>query len=216
MSFTLALETSSGRFAVALGRGDEVVYNSLTDTEVGPERDLAWAVRRALEQAGAARADLSLLVVDIGPGGLGSVRGGVTFANALAFALNLPIAAFNYFEIVAEEAAPRNLPLLVALPAAGGDGYAGLVREGRVVHMAFGPLTEIMRQAAGDAPALAVAGRLRGRLGEFLPEVARTDTGVEAPDPATLLKLALRHPGRAGPAGKPVEPLNETSSVFHA
>ncbi|MDQ0465820.1 tRNA threonylcarbamoyladenosine biosynthesis protein TsaB [Caulobacter ginsengisoli] len=215
MSLTLALETSSGRFAVAVGRDDAVLYNSLADCEKGPERDLAWAVRRALDQAGAAPTDLSRLVVDIGPGGLGSVRGGVTFANALAFALSLPIAAFNYFEIVAHEAGPLDRPLLVALPAAGGDGYAGLIRAGQVVGMRFGPLGEIMRQAAGEAPALAVAGRLRGRLGEFLPDVERTDTGIEAPDPASLLALVRLHPDRVGAPGQPVEPLNETSPVFH-
>lgn len=216
MRLTLALETSSGRFAVAVGRGDQVLYNTLADSETGPERDLAWAVRRALAQAGAAPADLSLLAVDIGPGGLGSVRGGVTFANALAFALTLPIAAFNYFEIVAQEAGPQALPLLVALPAAGGDGYVGLIQDGQVVGMTFGPLARIMRAAAGAAPALAVAGRLRGRLGEFLPNTQRTDTGIEAPDPATLLALAHRHPERAGTPGQPVEPLNETSPAFHA
>jgi tRNA threonylcarbamoyladenosine biosynthesis protein TsaB len=216
VSLTLALETSSGRFAVAVGRSEAVLYSSLTDSETGPERDLAWAVRRALDQAEAQPTDLSLLVVDIGPGGLGSVRGGVTFANALAFALNLPIAAFNYFEIVAEEAGLQALPLLVALPAAGGDGYAGLIRGGQVAAMTFGPLAQIMQAAAGEAPAIATAGRLRGRLGEFLPNVQRTDTGVETPDPATLLALAHRHPERAGAAGRPVEPLNETSAVFHA
>lgn len=215
MSLTLALETSSGRFAVAVGRGDEVLYNSLADSETGPERDLAWAVRRALEQASATTTDLSLLVVDIGPGGLGSVRGGVTFANALSFALSLPVAAFNYFEIVAEEAGPQALPLLVALPAAGGDGYAGLIRDGKVAAMTFGPVGEIMRRLAGEANSLAVAGRLRGRLGEFLTGVAFTDTGIEAPDPASLLKLARRHPERAAAPGKPIEPLNETSAVFH-
>jgi tRNA threonylcarbamoyladenosine biosynthesis protein TsaB len=215
MSLTLALETSSGRFAVAIGRGDAVLYNSLADTEEGPERDLAWAVRRALDQAGAAPSDLSLLVVDTGPGGLGSVRGGVTFANALAFALGLPIAAFNYFEVVAQQGGALDQPLLVALPAAGGDGYAGLIRDGQVASMRFGPLAEVLRQAAGDAPALAVAGRLRGRLGEFLPHIERADTGIEAPDPAVLLALARQHPERAGTPGQPVEPLNETSPVFH-
>lgn len=215
MSLTLALETSSGRFAVALGRGETVVYNSLTDSEVGPERDLAWAVRRALEQAGATRADLSDLVVDIGPGGLGSVRGGVTFANALSFALSLPVAAFNYFEIMAEEAGRQDLPLLVALPAAGGDGYAGLIENGQVSAMAFGPAGEIMRRLASGSAALAVAGRLRGRLGEFLPGVKFSDTGIEAPDPATLLRLARRRPERATAPGRPIEPLNETSPVFH-
>ncbi len=212
----LALETSSGRFAVAVGRGSEVLYNSLNDKEIGPERDLAWAVRRALDEAKATPADLSRLVVDIGPGGLGSVRGGVTFANALAFALNLPIATFNYFEIVAEEAGPLDLPLLIALPAAGGDGYAGLVSDGQVISMAFGPLAEIMQQAASHAPALAIAGRLRARLGEFLPNTDRRDTGIEAPNPATLLTLATKHPERFRAPGQPVEPLNETSPVFHA
>lgn len=215
MSLTLALETSSGRFAVAIGRGDDVIYNSLNDSETGPERDLAWAVRRALEQAGATTADLSLLAVDIGPGGLGSVRGGVTFANALSFALNLPVAAFNYFEIVAGEAGPQDLPLLVALPAAGGDGYAGLIEGGQVSAMTFGPVGEIMPRLSGKASALAIAGRLRGRLGEFLTGVAFTDTGIEAPDPASLLKLARRQPERAAAPGKPIEPLNETSPVFH-
>lgn len=215
MSLTLALETSSGRFAVAVGRGDEVLYNSLADSETGPERDLAWAVRRALEQARATTTDLSLLVVDIGPGGLGSVRGGVTFANALSFALSLPVAAFNYFEIVAEEAGPQALPLLVALPAAGGDGYAGLIEGGQVTAMTFGPAGEILRRLAGPAPALAIAGRLRGRLGEFLSGVEYSDTGIEAPDPASLLRLARRHPERAAEPGRPIEPLNETSPHFH-
>jgi tRNA threonylcarbamoyladenosine biosynthesis protein TsaB len=215
MSLTLALETSSGRFAVALGRGEAVIYNSLADGVEGPARDLSWAVRRALEQACAAVGDLSAIAVDIGPGGLGSVRGGVTFANALAFARALPILPFTYLEIVAEQAGDMDRPLLIALPAAGLDGYAARVIGGEVATMAFGPLTSVIRQAADGALVLATAGRLRGRLGEFLVDVDLADTGIEAPDPAALLALARRRPERAIAPGAPVQPLNETSAVFH-
>ena len=80
---------------------------------------------------------------------------------------------------------------------------------------ALGPVGEIMRRLAGGASALAIAGRLRGRLGEFLTGVAFSDTGIEAPDPASLLRLARRYPERAAAPGHPIEPLNETSPVFH-
>ena len=44
--------------------------------------------------------DLSLIVVNAGPGGTNSVRSGVSFANSLGFSLKIPVSYYNSFEVI--------------------------------------------------------------------------------------------------------------------
>ena len=61
-------------------------------------RAIVPVVERALEQAGVALADLQAIAVTSGPGLVGSLLVGVTYAKALCFARQIPLIAVHHVE----------------------------------------------------------------------------------------------------------------------
>jgi N6-L-threonylcarbamoyladenine synthase len=61
-------------------------------------RAIVPAVRRALENADCGWSDLDAIAVTVGPGLIGSLLVGLTYAKALSFARNLPLIAVNHIE----------------------------------------------------------------------------------------------------------------------
>ncbi len=61
-------------------------------------RAIVPVVRAALAQAGCTLADLDAVAVTAGPGLAGALLVGITYAKALAFALELPLIAVNHLE----------------------------------------------------------------------------------------------------------------------
>jgi tRNA threonylcarbamoyladenosine biosynthesis protein TsaB len=217
MTLLLGIETSSPRFGVVLGEGDAVRFDSSLHAADLPARDVAGLVRFALEHAGASARDVGRIAVNVGPGGLGSIRAGVAFANALAFSLGVPICPLDHFEILGTQAArDTHLPVLCAVSAAAGQAYVGLFRNGAVTGMRFGPLASLVAETAAGLDEVAVVGRLRGRMAALLPGTRVVDTGIETPDPAILLPVSAAACARPGGTLAQVAPINEQSAIFHA
>src|SRR2546423_5546178 len=61
-------------------------------------RAIVPVVRQALEETAAKLADLSAIAVTAGPGLVGSLLVGVTYAEALCFARGIPLRAVNHVE----------------------------------------------------------------------------------------------------------------------
>ncbi|MBV9038477.1 MAG: tRNA (adenosine(37)-N6)-threonylcarbamoyltransferase complex transferase subunit TsaD [Acidobacteriaceae bacterium] len=61
-------------------------------------RAIVPVVRQALEEAGVELGDLSAVAVTAGPGLVGSLLVGVTYAKALCYALGIPLIAINHVE----------------------------------------------------------------------------------------------------------------------
>lgn len=213
MTLALAVETSSGRYALALGELEAT--EQVCCVQEGPgEKDLQGLLREALGSFGAGVRDIKVIGVNRGPGGLSSTRAGAAFANALSFSLGASLYPFDYFEIAARQAALSTpLPLLCTVPAAAGNAYVALVEQGQR-KAAFGPLAPTVAKIAGEAGELALAGRMRGRVPALLPGRTLFDTGIDAPDPAVLLDLT-RRAVREGTAPAPqATPLNEEAPEF--
>lgn len=114
MSVLLALETSCDDTAAALIGEDRRILSSAVSSQnevhapfggVVPElasrqhlRDLPRVVQRALSLAGVRLEDLAAVAVTTGPGLLGSLLVGVSYAKALAWALQVPLAGVNHVE----------------------------------------------------------------------------------------------------------------------
>lgn len=149
----LGIESSCDETAAAvLAEGPRVVSSvvaSQLDTHakyggVVPElasrehlRAIVPVVAEAMERAGVGYAGLSAVAVTEGPGLVGSLLVGMTFAKALAMAHRLPLIAVNHLEghihaVVMEarlEGREIELPA-VALVASGGHTHLFAVREG--------------------------------------------------------------------------------------
>src|ERR1700726_2549640 len=61
-------------------------------------RAIVPTVRMALEQAGVSFEDLNAVAVTQGPGLIGSLLVGITYAKALSFAKKIPLIAVNHID----------------------------------------------------------------------------------------------------------------------
>ena len=110
----LAIESSCDETAAAVVDDESGILSSVVASQldeharyggVVPElasrehlRAVVPVVRLAMEQAGAKWEDLSAIAVTVGPGLIGSLLVGLTYAKALSFARGIPLIAVNHIE----------------------------------------------------------------------------------------------------------------------
>lgn len=112
-------------------------------------RAIVPVVRLALEESATRLEDLSAIAVTQGPGLVGSLLVGITYAKALALARGIPLIAVNHIEGHIHAVASQNaieLPA-VALVVSGGHTHLYEVREGFVYRL----LGKTRDDAAGEA-----------------------------------------------------------------
>jgi N6-L-threonylcarbamoyladenine synthase len=114
-------------------------------------RAIVPVVRLALEQAGTSLDHLAAIAVTEGPGLVGSLLVGITYAKSLCFARNLPLIGVNHIEghihaVVLEAGAAIQYPAL-ALVVSGGHTHLFEVREGFIYRL----LGKTRDDAAGEA-----------------------------------------------------------------
>jgi N6-L-threonylcarbamoyladenine synthase len=142
----LGIESSCDETAAAVVSGGEFVLSSVVASQLGthgkyggvvPElasrehlRAIVPTVRLALEQSGSTWGDLAAVAVTEGPGLVGSLLVGITYAKSLSFALGLRLIGVNHIEghihaVVLEAkraGTPVELPAL-ALVVSGGHTH---------------------------------------------------------------------------------------------
>ncbi len=202
--YLLGLETSCDETAAAVVESGERLLSNVIASQlqthyryggVVPElasrehlRAIVPVVRQALEEAGIGYADLDGIAVTRGPGLVGSLLVGLTFAKGLALSLDIPFLGVNHIEghihaVVLEEKQQGREVLFPAL---------ALVVSGGHSHLFFVELDE-----AG-----VYRYRLLGRT--------RDDAAGEAFDKVAKL-LGLGYPG--GPLIDKLAPLGDASRV---
>jgi len=112
-------------------------------------RAIVPVVRAALEESGTRLEDLAAIAVTQGPGLVGSLLVGVTYAKALAISKSLPLIAVNHIEghihsVLSQN--PVELPAL-ALVVSGGHTHLYEVQAGSVYRL----LGKTRDDAAGEA-----------------------------------------------------------------
>lgn len=216
MSLILAIESSSNEYRVVLGRAGEAVFDSTVNNCDGALRTLGGLLSCGLDSLSTEASEIAGVAINVGPGSLTFVRAGISFVNALAFSLKANIYAFNWFEIIAAQTQQTtNLPVLCAVPAANDNAYAGLIRGSSVEIMRFGPLHKAIPAVSDGVTEAAVAGRIRHRFAEFLPDVKFVDTGIETPDARVLLRMGFEAHASGRDDTKQVEALNDQSRLFY-
>jgi tRNA threonylcarbamoyladenosine biosynthesis protein TsaB len=217
MSLLLAIESSSNVYRVVIGRDGEPIFDSARDDCGSALKTLGGFLSCGLDAIGAQANEIEGIAINVGPGSLTFVRAGISFVNALAYSLGVGIYPFNWFEIIAAQTKEiTELPVLAAVPAANDNAYVGLIEGASVEIMRFGPLHQVVAQVDRGLGEVAVAGRIRHRFADLLPEARVVDTAIENPDAAVLLRLA-DEAARSGKRGTPhVEALNDQSELFYA
>ncbi len=170
----LAIESSCDETAAAVVEDGERVLSSVVASQltthapyggVVPElasrqhlRAIVPVVRAALQQAGTGYDGLAAIAVTVGPGLVGSLLVGLTFAKSLAFSRGLPLIGVNHVEghihaVILEsrrDGAPVEFPAL-ALVVSGGHTHLFEVRHEEGVAFQYRLLGKTRDDAAGEA-----------------------------------------------------------------
>lgn len=216
MKLVLALEASAPAYAVAVGAAEQPqahLTSSRTDPGYAGWGDL---VARTMAAAGATFPDVGLLALDVGPGGLTSIRSAVAYANGLAFSLGVPILPVSSLELMAIAAQPDHPgPFLCLKRGQGGTVYAGLFRDGELTGMRHGEPDDVIPALVGALSQVCVAGAPRDEVAPLLPGVTVLDAGIAEADVLVLYQAGLAAwPGsdRLVPVASPI---NEASRILH-
>ena len=160
--FILGIESSCDETAAAVVRSGEHMESNVVLSQfathqpyggVVPElasrehlRGIVPVVRRALEQAGQSYESIDAIAVTQGPGLAGALLVGVTYAKALAFALDKPLIAVNHLEghihavlLDERQRGNHNFPFpVLALVVSGGHTHLYLAKENAHTSNSFG------------------------------------------------------------------------------
>lgn len=112
--YILGIESSCDETSAAVVRGSEELISNVVASQIAthkpyggvvPElasrehlRNIVPVVRQALAEAGKSAEEVDAIAVTRGPGLAGALLVGVSYAKALAFALNKPLIAVNHIE----------------------------------------------------------------------------------------------------------------------
>lgn len=173
----LAIETAVERVGVAVGDHSGPRASAMLSSDRRHAESLAPMIEFVLRQAAVGVDGIDHIAVDVGPGLFTGMRVGMSAAQAMSWALDVPLVPVTSLDAVAWGAGTTDMPVAVALDARRGEVYWALYRAGQ----------------AGTEPVL-----LRG------PEVAPpADVAVEIADrgePVLCLGSGfLRHPDEFAP-----------------
>ncbi|MBC7339067.1 MAG: tRNA (adenosine(37)-N6)-threonylcarbamoyltransferase complex dimerization subunit type 1 TsaB [Firmicutes bacterium] len=94
----LGVETATRYTSVALVNGDHVLAEHTYSGPLRPSQVLMAMVDRVLRDAGVGRSDLQGVAVGCGPGSFTGLRLGLATAQALAYALGIPVVGVSTLE----------------------------------------------------------------------------------------------------------------------
>ncbi|MGH3941226.1 MAG: tRNA (adenosine(37)-N6)-threonylcarbamoyltransferase complex dimerization subunit type 1 TsaB [Pseudonocardiaceae bacterium] len=216
MTLTLAIETSSNNYSIALCTPQDIITCQTIRRDDPAFEGIGSLVSSTLSAAGREFQDIQRLAVNIGPGNLGSVRAGVAYANGLAFSLQRLIYCADSLSLLAAEVAESSDENVLCLRNAGsGSVYAGLFRGGRNSGMGHGPMDLMVSSLVGDLAKISVAGAFRQEVKGLLPDVLVRDTGIETPHVSTLHRVLLEKGSDIAELVPFASPLNDSSPMFH-
>ncbi len=158
----LAIDTSTTAITVALHDGDGVVAEETTLDARAHAEHLAPEIDRALRSVDARPADVTDVVVGIGPGPFTGLRVGIVTGRTFAFALGVPVRGVTSLDALAHAAwlGGRRGDLLVATDARRKEVYAAhyLLDDTAATRVA-GPLVDKAVRLPDDWRAMPTVGR---------------------------------------------------------
>ncbi len=190
MTLTLVIETSSNISSVAIGHGKNILFDS--DSEFAGKRyvEVSFLVKHGLAQIEKSVGDIEAIAVDSGPGRLMSLRNGIAFANALAFASTTDLYAFCAFDLIGFDAWKKlQMPVICTAKGSEGNAYVGLYSQDNRYKAKFGPLAATVQALTQGLPEFAVAGEYRDAVGQLASTAQVHDSEIQFPRASTFFSL---------------------------
>lgn len=211
MSIDLGISTSLSQFKVVLGSGGELLYRS-DNIAFDYSMDLTQDIANGLKEIGKSKADLGLILVDIGPGGTSSVRTGVAIANALGYSLGIPVAGVSSMELIGIEAYEKhNLPILSLVKSIRNNAYFGLYEPGKF-NIEYGQFDDLAEKVCSQYSKIVLAGAQREKMLEKYAGQC-IDSGLSFVNADILVSQREQFKSRAGLYPKYPDPITEQNLV---
>jgi tRNA threonylcarbamoyladenosine biosynthesis protein TsaB len=205
----LAIETSTEACSVALIHGEELLARS----EIAPRRHTELVLPMAdalLAEAGIGRHALDVIAVGRGPGAFTGVRLGVSLAQGMALALDLPVVTISSLAALALEAPEEeDSAILAVIDARMGEIYVASYRrddDGALIALDEERVCTADTLQLPDAAAWQVVGSGWATYGTILSQrltgTLHSADGMRYPQASHVAELAARE-FRAGHAQAP-------------
>jgi tRNA threonylcarbamoyl adenosine modification protein YeaZ len=198
----LVIDTASNRGLIGLVEGDTLLAERAWALKTTYSMELLAEVTALLTAAGVPRQALTGLVVNVGPGGYGSLRVGVATAQGLALGFDIPLAGVGRLEADAARHIEGGLPV-VAVHNAGASGLAWAAYQG--ARELAAPRLGTIEECVAEAPAGALwCGDIPAELRDALREASARWTEAPAEQnmrrALDIARLASQHQAYRDPA----------------
>ena len=183
MTLVLAFDCAVTGLAVAVTRDGAVLAGHRAE---GREQaaTLMPAIAATLEKAGAARRELELIAVTVGPGSFTGVRVGLAAARGLAVALGVPLAGITTTATLLAQAEASDRIVVAAIDTHLGDWFCAIGEGDQAPFLAA---TEALADRLAGRPC-----RVVGPQADVLaPKLAQAVAQFALPDAAIIARLAL-------------------------
>ncbi len=111
----LALETSSPYSGVSVLDGETPLISLINHKPFRHVEELPIFVERLLKETGLSLKDISFIAISEGPGFFTGLRAGISYARALAFALDIPLLSVPTMEVIQREYGLKDVELCFRL-----------------------------------------------------------------------------------------------------
>lgn len=122
----IAIDTSTSLASIAIAVDEQIVAESLVNTNRTLSARLVPEIERLLTTVGLAIADIDLFASSIGPGSFTGVRGGVATIQGLALAVGKPCAGFSSLAMLSMNFSLSTTLVCPMLDARKSEVYAAL------------------------------------------------------------------------------------------
>lgn len=122
----LAIDTSTSLASIAIAVDEQIVAESLLNTNRTLSARLVPEIERLLAMTGLAIADVDLFASSVGPGSFTGVRGGIATIQGLALAVGKPCAGFSSLAMLAMNFSLSKALVCPLLDARKSELYAAL------------------------------------------------------------------------------------------
>jgi tRNA threonylcarbamoyladenosine biosynthesis protein TsaB len=191
----LAVDTAFDACSVAIVRGEETLAVISEPMNRGQAEQLAPMAREVAAEAGIAFADIDRVAVTTGPGSFTGVRVGLSFARALALALDRPCVGVSTLEALAlSDTEVGSRAALIETP---GASYFALYQDGAPLiaprGIERGEEATLLADSPGDVSV--VGPGVIVNVVALARRAQRLDPARYAPDPAYLRAPHVTLPG---------------------
>ena len=162
--YILGIESSCDDTSAAVWKDGEILSNCVANQEIhalyggvvpevasrAHQQNILPVVQQAIEQAGISKKDLSAIAFTKGPGLIGSLIVGVSFAKSLALALDIPLVGVNHMQAhIMAHFAEKPYPTFPFLCLTVSGGHTQIVKVNSPFEYEL--LGETLDDAAGEA-----------------------------------------------------------------